>query len=199
MWDCINEHISVNEMSTYYMKNEEKTFFGYTSLEDFANTLLGVKSIALNAWLSFIFAFTTFITAYIWDTAESVYTLMALMIGDWVLGVWLALRASYYLRFKKDTLTLAQISQLSKRRFTSTRAPRIFVSIAISLFLLSISWHLAKSNVLYTFLPAFIYGGVAGTYFVSLIENVAEFGLLSKDIVAALKEKLNPLNWGKKE
>jgi hypothetical protein len=103
------------------------------------------------------------------------------------------------LKFKRDTLTDEQARQMGFRRFTSTRAPRILVSIVISLFLLSISWHLAKANGLYTFLPAMIYGGVTGTYFVSLIENVAEFGLISKDFVALLKEKLNPVNWFKKE
>ncbi len=181
------------------MKNDDKTIFGYTSVSDLVDSILGIKSWAINAWLAFICAFTTFVTSYVWDTPQAIYTLLALMIGDWVLGVSLALRASYLLAFKKKALTLTQIEKLTKRRFSSTRAPRIFVSIVVSLFLLAISWHLAKSNIIYTFLPAFIYGGITGTYLVSLIENGAEFGLFSKEFVALLKEKLNPVNWGKKE
>ncbi len=180
------------------MKNEEKTMFGYTSIEDLFNTIIGAKSLIINTWFAFIFAFTTFITSYIWDTSESVYTLIALMIGDWVLGVSLSLRAGYLLLYKKGQFSLQEIELLGKRRFSSTRFPRIFVAIPISLFLLSISWHLAMANPLYTFLPAFIYGGLTGTYLVSLIENVSEFGLLPKDVVQLLKEKLNPLNWVKK-
>lgn len=184
--------------ATCDMKNEGKTMFGYTSLDDLFSTILGLKSTIINIWIAFIFAFTTFITAYIWDSSEAVYTLLALMIGDWVLGVSLSIKASFSLMYKKGQMTLQEVELLGKRRFSSTRFPRIFVAIPISLFILSISWHLAKSNALYTFLPAFIYGGLTGTYLVSLIENIAEFGLLSRDIVALLKEKLNPVNWLKK-
>ncbi len=180
------------------MKNEEKTLFGFHSLDDFIGAVVGAKSYVVNMWLAFIFAFTTFVTSYIWDSSGAVYTLVTLMIGDWVLGVSLALKATYTLTFKKSELTLDEIAKLHKRKFSSTRFPRIFVSILMSLFMLAISWHLAKYNILYTFLPAFMYGGITGTYLISLVENVAEFGLISKDLVFVLKEKLNPLNWGKK-
>ncbi len=186
-------------MADYTMKNGEKTMFGYKSLDDLMNTILGLKSVAVNTWLSFIFLFTTFITSYIWDDAQAVYTLLALMIGDWILGVSLSIKASFLLLYKKGSLTMDELNLLGKRRFSSTRFPRIFVAIPISLFMLSISWNLAQSNALYTFLPPFIYGGLTGTYLVSLIENVAEFGLIPKELVVTLKDRLNPVKWFKKE
>ncbi len=189
----------IKQMESYSMKNEEKTLFGFHSFDDFIGAFIGVKSIIINVWLAFIFAFTTFVTSYIWDSSEAVYTLISLMLGDWILGVSLSLKASYLLKFKKYSLTSQEISKFNKRKFSSARFPRIFVSILMSLFMLAISWHLAKYNVLYTFLPAFMYGGITGTYLISLVENVAEFGLLSQDLVSTLKEKLNPMNWGKKD
>jgi hypothetical protein len=85
------------------MKNDEKAMIGYSSPNDLISTILGIKSWVVNTWLAFIFAFTSFITNYIWDSHEAVYTLVSLMILDWITGVFLAIRASCYLKsFKRN-------------------------------------------------------------------------------------------------
>jgi len=120
------------------------------------------------------------------------------MLGDWALGVTLAIKASFLLKYRLNTIPAEKLEAIKKRQFSSTRFPRIFVSMPLALYVLGVSWNLAKSNEIYYFLPSIIYGGFTGTYFVSLIENVSEFGLLSKDLIVVVKEKLNPVNWVKK-
>jgi hypothetical protein len=179
------------------MKNDEKAMIGYTSPHDLISTILGIISWVVNTWLAFMFAFTTFITNYVWDSSEAIFTLLFLMLSDWATGVFLALRATYQLKYKRTALTEEDINKLRKRSFRSTRFPRIFVSILLSLGLLSIGWWLSKANAIYYFLPGMIYGGLTGTYLISLIENAAEYGLLPMNVVTLIKEKLNPLNWVK--
>jgi len=180
------------------LKNEQKALLGYISFDDFLTTFLGLKNTIINIWLIFLLSFTSFITSYIWDSSAAIYTLLILMLGDWVLGVTLAVKASCLLRYQKATIPPDKLQSIINRRFSSSRFPRIFVAMPLALFVLSISWNLAKSNAVYYFLPSVVYGGFSGTYFVSLIENVSEFGLISKDIIIVIKERLNPVNWVKK-
>lgn len=177
------------------MKNDEKAMLGFSSPLDFLNTLLGFKHWVINTWLAFICAFTSFVSNYVWDSPDAVYTLIALMLLDCLTGVILAIRAFYYLKFKSERLTDNEVEKYKKRAFRSTRLPRMFVAIPLSMLMLSVAWWLSKANVIYYFLPGMVYGGLTGTYLISLIENAAEYGLFSQDIVNALKDKLNPLNW----
>lgn len=183
---------------------------GFTSLKDFLGYFLGVKSFIINGWIAFFLAFSTFITGYIWDSPAAVYTLLSVMLFDWTLGTGLALRASWKLKrsegfggalerfFPKTDLPVEEVEQYSKRSFSSARFPRIFVAIPLSLGVLAISWNLAKHNPLFYIIPPVIYGGISGAYFTSLLENAAEFGLFSKELISIVKNKINPINWVKK-
>lgn len=184
-----------------HMKNTDKAMLGFISPKDFFVTVFGLKNAIINTWLAFICFFTSLITNYIWDSADAIFTLLVLMMTDWASGLFLAIRAKiYHDRFTegKITLTKEQEEYYKRRYFRSTRFPRMIVSMIISLSLLSVSWHLSKANSLYYFAPSFAYGGITGTYFISLVENSAEWGIISKDVVSILKEKINPINWFKK-
>jgi hypothetical protein len=191
-----------------YMKNIDKAMLGFVSPKDFFVTIFGLKSAIVNTWFAFICFFTSLVTNYVWDSPDAIFTLLVLMFADWGTGLFLAIRAKIqYDRyigegiaaklFGKIALTEPEIEYYKRRYFRSTRFPRMIVSMIISLSLLSLSWNLSKANSLYYFAPSFAYGGVTGTYFISLIENSAEWGIISKDVVSLIKDKLNPVNWFK--
>ncbi len=179
------------------MKNEVKSMLGFESPSDFFTTLFGWHYNIINAFVAFVAALTTFITSYIWDSSAAVFTLMSLMLCDWVIGVTLAIRATLILKYG-GKLTSERKAELNKRKFSSKKAPRIFVAIPLAFWILSISWNLSKANPLYYPLPGIVYGGFTGTYLMSLWENLTELGFFSKDFLALIKDKFDVTKYFKK-
>ncbi len=179
------------------MKNQQTAMLGFNSPSDFLTTLFGWHYNIINAIMAFIAVLTTFITSYIWDSSDAVFTLLSLMLFDWAAGVGLAMRASFILKFNKN-LSSESKQKFEKRKFSSKKAPRIFVAIPIAFWLLSVSWNLSKSNPLFYTLPGIVYGGFAGTYVMSLWENLTEMGFFSKDILDVIKDKFNIVKYLKK-
>jgi hypothetical protein len=64
--------------------------------------------------------------------------------------------------------------------------PLYFVATS---YLLHISWGMAKGNILFTLLPGLVIGGFYSVYFISLLENLGEIGVLPKGLVVVLKSK----------
>lgn len=146
----------------------ERNFLGFTSVQDFITTLIGIKTASINALFAFIAAITTFITNYIWDDSSAIWTLWALMFADWITGIY---------------------KSVNKKEFVSYKVGRMPIYyIAIS-FVISISWWLAKSSLLFYPLPGIVYGGFCSVYFFSLLENLAEIRLLPKALVEALRKR----------
>lgn len=145
-----------------------KHFLGFYSLHDFISSLFGAKDWIVNATIATIAAITTFITGYMWDNAAAVWTLWALMGADWLTGIVKSFKNKTFVSYKL------------------WRMPLFFIATS---FLLSISWWIEKGSVLFYLLPAVVLAGFYSVYFVSLLENLGELGLLPKTLVNALKEK----------
>lgn len=150
------------------MKNN-KLFLGFTCMSDFWQTLSGWKYSAINFLMAFCGAITGFITTYIYDDAKAVY-FMAFLVGvDFLTGVFKAMK---------------------KGNFTSSRLPRAFVILLAYSLLLCMGWQASKYSVLFIWLPGLIYGGLISTLLVSTIENLYLLGLIKKDLLSKIIEKL---------
>jgi len=147
---------------------EQKTFFGFTCLNDFFSSLLGYKTPLLNITFGFIFSLTSFIANWVYDEPYAIYTLWVLMFCDWGTGI---------------------IKSFKNKNFTSSRLFRMPLYFVATTFLIAMSFHIAKYQILFHIVPSFILGGFYSVYFVSLIENLGELELLPKRMVSALKSR----------
>lgn len=151
------------------MKEEAITgFLGFESLGDFASSLFGVKNWFINISIALVGGLATFILDYMWDSVEAVYTLWTLMCVDWVTGI---------------------AKGIFKKRLSSYKLWRMPLYFVATSFVLSISWWMAKGNILFIPLPGMVMGGFYAVYFVSMLENLGEIGLLPKPIVRVLSNK----------
>lgn len=134
-----------------------KTFFGYESIIDFAQSLFGAKSIKLNAIVGGVAGMISLITGYIYDNELAIWTLWALYAADFASGVAAAWHSG---------------------TISSTKLPRILLNITAMTLLISISWRMAQSNMMFTYLPGVVIGGAYSTLFVSLLENLSKLEVL---------------------
>lgn len=149
-------------------KEAEAGFIGFTHPIDFINSLIGTKTWFINAFVALAASSTSFITNYIWDDPMAVYTLWSLMITDWITGI---------------------AKGIVNKRFVSFKVWRMPLYFIATSYLLHISWGMAKGNILFTLLPGLIIGGFYSVYFISLLENLGEIGLLPKTLVRVLKSR----------
>jgi hypothetical protein len=177
-------------LNTLFMKTHIKGIFGYDSFHDLLFSFFKLKSMDVNALFALCATATSFITKYVWDSAEAVNTLFFLIFMDWVTGTYLAARATYYVKCKKNILTQEQREFYQKRMFRSHRFFRIFATLPLAFTLLALSFWLSKSFQPFYILPGMFYGGFAGGYLMSLYENLTEMGYFSKDFLIMLKSKL---------
>lgn len=156
------------------MIQENKLILGFSSLREFFECLVGIKSLVFNGTVALVTMFTSFITHYIWNDVQAVYFMLFLIGIDALTGIW---KAYVY------------------KTFSSSRLPRIFVISTIYVLMLAISWNAAIYSSLFVWLPGMVYGGLIGTLIVSIYENLAQLGYLPKgllyDIKDKIKEKLN--------
>lgn len=145
-----------------------KNFLGFYSLSDFANSLFRFSDWSLNAFAALIGVLTTFITGYMWDSPEAVWTLWTLMAADWITGIFKSCKNKSFISYKLF------------------RMPLYFVATS---FLLSISWWMAKGSLIFGLLPGLVMAGFYSVYFISLLENLGEIGLLPKTLIKVLKDK----------
>lgn len=145
-----------------------KNFLGFYSLGDFANSLFRLSDWSLNAFAALIGILTTFITGFMWDSPSAVWTLWALMSADWATGIFKSWKNKSFVSYKLF------------------RMPLYFVATS---FILSISWWMAKGSIIFGLLPGLVMAGFYSVYFISLLENLGEIGLLPKTLVKVLKEK----------
>ena len=147
---------------------EDKSFFGFTSLNDFAISLFGLKTPLFNFIFGVLFVITSFISDWVYDEPSAIYTLWVLMFVDWATGI---------------------VKAFHSKTFTSSRLFRMPLYFVATTFLIAISWHIAKYQFLFQLIPSFILGGFYSVYLVSLIENLGELNLLPKRMVSALKSR----------
>lgn len=151
------------------MEKEASTgFIGFTSPLDFLYSLIGAKTWAINLIIGLCGALTSFVSNYIWDDPAAVFTLWSLMLADWITGI------------AKGIVTKRFVS------FKIWRMPLYFITTS---YLLHISWGMAKGNLLFSLLPGLVICGFYSVYFISLLENLGEIGLLPKELIKKLKSK----------
>lgn len=143
-------------------------FLGFESTTDFYQSLFGVKNWAFNVAVGIVGSLTTFILKYMWDDEKAVYTLWIMMLLDWSTGV---------------------LKGIITKRFVSFKIFRMPLYFLATSLVISLSWWMAKGNLIFLPLPGLVMGGFYSVYFVSLLENMGEIGLLPKPIVRALKNR----------
>jgi hypothetical protein len=144
-------------------------FFGFISITDFIQHLFGVKYGIFHTFITSVFtALTAFIGVYVWADPFAVYTLWCLMAGDFATGVFKGIKTKTFVSYKL------------------WRMPLYFI---ITTALLSASFWMAASTLTFTLLPTIVLSGFMSVYFVSLLENLGELGLLPKPIIELLKNR----------
>lgn len=147
----------------------ETGFFGFDSMSDFVESFLGFKHWLGTGIISIATAIASFISNYMWDDPVSVYLLWILMSADWISGV---------------------AKSMKKKKFSSYRFWRMPLYFVATSFVVSLSWWIAKKQVVYVWLPGLTMSGFYGVYFFSLLENLGELGLLPKRIIKLLQNKI---------
>lgn len=148
--------------------DNRNNFLGFYSLNDFLQSLLGLKNWITNVAIGLLGATSTFITGYIWDTPSAIYFLWILMFFDWVTGIWKSMRKKEFVSYKLF------------------RMPLFYVATSI---VISFSWWMEKGSIIFYLLPGFVLASFYSVYFVSLLENLGELELLPKPLVVVLKKK----------
>lgn len=141
---------------------------GFNGINDFINSLFGIKHTDINVIVVFITTLTSIITNYMWNDAAAVYTLWILMAADWGTGIWKSMKIK---KFESNKLFRMPLF------FTSTSA------------VISFSWWISKTSIVFALLPSIAMGGFLSVYFISLLENLGELDLLPKNMVKVLKSR----------
>jgi phage-related holin len=149
-------------------KMRENNLFGFTSIGDFLTSLFGVKWGIFNMIPAFLLSLTTFITGYIYESAETVYILWVLMAFDWITGL---------------------LKSFKTKSFVSYRLFRMPIYFVATTLVLSLSWWLSKNSFLFTPIPGLVIGGFYSVYFISILENLGELKWLPESIITVLKNK----------
>lgn len=151
-------------------KYEDATsgFLGFVNVQDFFESFLGVKSWTVNAVVAAIGAVTSFIGGYMWNDPSAIWVLWILMGSDWLTGI---------------------AKSIVNKKFISYKLWRMPLYYIATSFVIAISWWISKSNIIFKPLPSIVICGFYSVYFISLLENLGEIGVLPKPIVALLKKK----------
>lgn len=149
-------------------KMRENNLFGFSSGSDFLASLFGIKYSIINIVPSLILGLTSFVTGYIYETAETVYLLWILMSLDWATGL---------------------LKSFKNKSFVSYRIFRMPIYFVATTLILSLSWWLSKNSLLFIPLPGLVIGGFYSVYMVSMLENMGELEWLPKPMIKVLKNR----------
>jgi phage-related holin len=149
-------------------KMRENNLFGFSSGSDFLSSLFGAKWGIVNSIPGFLLGLTSFITGYVYESAETVYLLWILMAFDWATGL---------------------LKSFKTKSFVSYKLFRMPIYYVATTLILSLSWWLSKNSFLFIPIPGIVIGGFYSVYFISMLENLGELEVLPKSIVRVLKNK----------
>ena len=163
---------------------KQNHLFGFESLGDFLTTTFGLKSFLVNAWVAFLAIANSLFTSYVYDTSEAVWLVVALFVSDVVTGIY------------KSYIKNSEVSEGSRlsifiKSIRSNKLFRGFVVLFFHILLLGLAWNMGKNSSLFSFLPGLIYGGILGTQFVSIIENLFEGKVIKGKFYTLIKDKID--------
>lgn len=142
------------------------TFFGFKSLLDFRNTLFSIQYPGVVLVSSIIGALSSFITTFVYDSYAAVYTLLGMLVVDAISGIYRSVK---------------------EKRFAVEKLPRVLLIMTSYMVLLSVGFNLAKSSILWSFLPSTIYFGLSSVVLISILDNLASVGLIPPTLIKKLK------------
>ena len=143
-------------------------FLGFTSLSDFITSQFGTTSGLIHTTTVTFAAITTFITGFVWEDPNVIYTLWILMVVDYASGITKAIVG---------------------KRFVSFRLWRMPIYFFVTTTILSLGFWMAKATVIFALLPSILIAGFMSIYFISILENLGELKLLPKPLIGLLKNK----------
>lgn len=143
-------------------------FMGFHSAADLGSSLIRPDDVKVKGVFIIFTTLTTFITQYMWDSPGAIYTLWILLLLDWISGM---AKAVY------------------NKVLVSHKLFRMPIYFIVTSILVSLSWWMAKGNVMFRILPSIVLGAFYSVYFISLLENLGELNLLPKKLVYILKSK----------
>ena len=149
-------------------------FQGYSSIEDFINTLINFKFLLGKIMIMISLFIPSFISEYVYNDVQAIYTLFALFLCDVFTGSWVAIK---------------------EKKFNSFKFGRIVPAMILAFMTLSISYNLSKASDLYYYLPTILYSIITSQLFFSLIENCAKLGFIKREYIDLLKEKFDIRTW----
>jgi uncharacterized membrane protein YfcA len=162
----------------------------FANLTDFGTTVIKVH--AMTCIGGVCTAVVGFATGYIYDDFMVVATMVGVLFGDIITGIY----ASYIKKVEKEkkdeglkTLILA---------IQSRKLLRAFIAITFHLGILSAAWHISKSQAIYSFLPQFLVGAIFCTQFVSIAENLYKAKVIKGKLFDLIVNKMNWTNISEK-
>lgn len=151
------------------MKSKEvRDILGYESIKEFANSFLGLDHVKINSIFAAIASCFTLVSGYIYDDVTAIYTLVAMYFFDFVTGM---------------------VAAWKEKKITSTKIPRVLLNMTLMLGLLSVSWWMSKTSVLFVLMPSIVIGGAYSTLTVSVIENLSRAGALPKQLETVIRKR----------
>lgn len=131
-------------------------------------------------WLATDFSFAFFgiayywlslnIELYVWHSAPVLFAVIAMIIADFITGVWIALR---------------------NNKFETNKAMRGVVKLAVYPFLLSIAFNLGKNENILSFLPNVVIFPMCVILILSVIKNLSILGFVDNRLANILYNNID--------
>lgn len=110
------------------------------------------------------------IELYIWHSAPVLFAVVAMIIADFITGVWIALR---------------------NNKFETNKAMRGVIKLAVYPFLLSIAFNLGKHESTMSFLPNLIIFPMCIILILSVIKNLSILGFIDNRLASILYNNID--------
>jgi hypothetical protein len=155
----------------------------FASIGDFVTTIMKVNVASFAS--SVMFALGGLITGYVYHDAYAVTTLICLFGLDLVTGIYAS-----YIR-KADEEELEEGLKTFVLAIQSRKLLRSFISMTFHLALLSVAWHVSKSQDIFSFLPGLLVGAIFGTQLVSISENLYKAKVIKSAVFETLMDAID--------
>ncbi len=124
--------------------------------------------IYINLIASVIASFYTYISSHIYDNPLAIHALL--------------------LAYILDFLSALYKCKVNGVKIKSGMLPRFIYHLVFISGLLTFSWYLSKTNLMFYFLPSLIYGGCMSQQLLSILENLGEAGVINTNFLKYYKE-----------